>query len=167
MDKVFEFNGQRDKEEVLAVVNNHPYVLYTPGIKSVLLLTLATAIWIFSGLFEWVKYLLPLAIIIGLFGATIFIGAFYSFKESMLVVTNQRVFNVDQKGFFTRKITELEHQNIQDISSDQKGFAKTVLHYGDLVIRTAGAGSGSEVIISNIPDPYEVQQLIMKVKKGA
>ncbi|MEI8143496.1 MAG: PH domain-containing protein [Candidatus Berkelbacteria bacterium] len=162
MKKDFVFNGQRDGEEVIDVVNNHPYVLYLPGIKTVLLFSGATAIWIFSPMYSWVNFLMPLAVVMALIGIWLFSAAFYSFKESILVITNQRLFSINQKGFFSRKITELDHRNIQDISSESEGLAKMMLHFGDLIIRTAGAGTGTELVIKNIADPYDIQQLITR-----
>ena len=163
MTKDFVFSGQREGEDVIEVINNHPYILYLPGIKTVLLFSASTAIWVFSGQYDWLRIISPLAIILALWGVLIFAIAFYSYAESILVITNQRLFNIEQRGLFTRKISELDHRNIQDITSDSEGLAKTMLHFGDLTIRTAGASAGTEMIVRNIPDPYDIQQLITRI----
>jgi hypothetical protein len=40
------------------------------------------------------------------------------------------------------------------------------LKYGDLVIRTAGTSQGGEITVKNIPNPYDIQQVIARVKAG-
>jgi hypothetical protein len=40
-----------------------------------------------------------------------------------------------------------------------------MLKFGDLVIRTAGASKGEELVVHNIANPYEVQQAIARLVK--
>jgi len=94
----------------------------------------------------------------------IFFRAFYDYNQSVFVLTNQRVINVGQDGFWKRKITETDLEKIQDVASETSGIWRTMFKFGDLVIRTAGAGQGSEIIVKNIANPYEVQQEIVKIK---
>lgn len=94
----------------------------------------------------------------------IFFRAFYDYNQSMFVITNQRIINVGQKGFWKRKITETDLDKIQDVASETSGIWRTMFKYGNLIIRTAGASSGTEIVVENIANPYEVQQEIAKIK---
>lgn len=160
MEAEYTFSGQKSGEKVVEVIPCHPYILYPAGFRTVLVLTLVVAIFLFFPKF-WIVGLV-LAVIILIY----FINTFYSYKETIFIITDLRIFYIDQKGFFRRKITEVSLDNIIDISSDTSGFAKTMLKYGDIIIRTAGAREGGDIILSNISNPYNVQQRISSVIKN-
>ena len=157
--KEFTFDGQRADESVEEVVKNHPYILLWPGLKSVCLLAVPIAVLIFWGASTafTIATFLALLIAFSIFGTT-----YYEFASSVLIITNQRVLYLDQKGFFRRKITETNLDKIQDVASDTSGMIRTSLDFGDLIIRTAGASAGSEITVKNIAHPYQVQQAISK-----
>lgn len=160
MKNEYSFSGQKPGENVIEVVPSHPYVLYPPGFKTILLWVLALAIFLFFTRFAIV------GIVIVFFSLLYFINKFYSFKETVLIVTNMRIFAINQKGFFKRKITEVELNKIIDMSSDTQGLAKMMLKFGDLTIRTAGDKEYGTILLQNIAHPYEVQQRISGVLKG-
>ena len=49
MSKEFTFNGQRPDETVEEIVKNHPFVLFWPGVKTIIVLLVPTATLIFFG----------------------------------------------------------------------------------------------------------------------
>lgn len=160
MNSNFTFNGQRDGEKVVFIVKNHPFVLFFPGLKAILALLIGIAAMLFwssgySGLILLVCVLVAFSI---------FFRAFYDYSQSVFVITNQRIINVDQNGFWKRKITETDLDKIQDASSETSGILRTMIKFGDLIIRTAGVSQGSEIVVKNIANPYEVQQEIAKIR---
>ena len=157
--KEFTFDGQRADESVEEVVKNHPFILFWPGIKCVLVLVVPVAVLMFLGATTTftVTAFVALLVVFSIFGT-----AWYEFSASVFIITNQRVMYLDQVGFFKRKIIESNLDKIQDVTSHTSGVLKTSLDFGDVVIRTAGASVGSEIIIKNIPHPYQVQQAISK-----
>lgn len=160
MEKDFTFNGQRPGERVVAVVRNHPFVLFWPGIKTILYWTVAIAV-----VLTWSnEYAGLTAFIFFIVGIGLFSRAYFTTSQSVLLLTSQRVVSIAQTGFWIRRITETELKNIQDVSSETTGMFRTMLKFGNLIIRTSGAAQGSEIVIKNIPNPYEVQQLIAGTK---
>lgn len=157
----FTFKGLHPDEEVIEAVNSHPYILYPAGFRMMLMLVVAFGLILFPP--HMAAWSITLAIAITVFALLYFINAYYSFKESNFVVTNQRLIATVQKGFFTRKIVETDVRNIIDISSEMHGFFKTFLCYGDLIIRTAGAQEKGDIIVENIPDPQYIQQKISSI----
>lgn len=160
MPKDYTFNGQRPDEKVIDVTSGHPYILYPPGLRSVLLLVIGATIMLFLPKFYLV------ALVLFLFTGIYFSYAFYSYKESVLIITDQRLLSVEQKGFFRRKISEADLFKILDISSESTGFTKTMLKYGDLIIRTSGAQEKGDIIIKNISNPYYYQQEVTRLMQG-
>lgn len=158
--KEFTFNGQRADEEIEEIIKNHPFVLFWPGFKVVVLLAIPTLILIFWG----ANIFFSLATFICvLFAIAIFSRAYIEYSSSVFILTTQRVLNLEQKGFFKKKITETELNKIQDVTSDTDGVIKTSLGFGDLIVRTAGAVKGSEITAKNIASPYDIQQKITKM----
>lgn len=160
MEHTYSFSGQRSGEKVVEVIKNHPFVLFFPGLKSVVFLVAGVAIYLlwpsqYSGMVLLIFILIAFAI---------FFRVFFNYSQSIFLITNQRVINVDQKGFWKRNIIETEHEKITAVSTDTSGFIKTMLKYGDLIIRVSGAGNDQALHIKNIPSPYEIQQKIAGMK---
>lgn len=154
MEDEFTFNGQKPGEKVEEVVPSHPYVLYPPGFRTILVLVLAVAIFLFWPKAWFVGAGLIFIVLI------YFFNAFYSYRETVFIVTSLRIFLIEQKGFFKRNITEVELHKIMDMTSNTEGMAKTMLKYGDLVVRTASGKDGGAITVKNIANPYSVQQRI-------
>ncbi|HLC63890.1 MAG TPA: PH domain-containing protein, partial [Patescibacteria group bacterium] len=84
------------------------------------------------------------------------------FSYNAFLITNQRVMLFKQVGLFERSVSETDYGKIQDISYRIKGLGQTLFRYGS--IRLQIMGSESPIIVSKIPKPREVQQLILKIK---
>lgn len=158
MKEEFTFNGQHENEKVIMIVKNHPFVLFFPGVKAVFFLIMGIASVLFiSNPATGLILLICVLIAIG-----IFVRRYYDFNQSVFIITDQRVISVEQDGFWKRKIIETERNKIQDITSDTKGFFRIMIKYGNLIIHTAGSSENSQIIVKNIPNPYEIQQKIAK-----
>lgn len=155
----FTFNGQRADETVEEVVKNHPFVLFWPGIKAVIFLAIPAGVFFFVGAST---YFALTTVICVLAAFAIFSRPYYEYAASVLILSSQRIMYLKQVGFFGRKVIETQLSNIQDVSSDTSGPIRMSLNFGDLIIRTAGASVGAEIIVKNISDPYDIQQEISK-----
>lgn len=152
------FNGQRPGEKVLEVVRSHPYVLYPPALRSAVVIALAIGLILFLPSWYIVAVIIIIVALVYLF------RGLYCFLETILIITDQRLFIVQQRSFFRRKITEIDLYKILDMTSETKGFARTLLKYGDLIVRTAGSRDDGGLVIANIPDPYSVEQRIANLE---
>lgn len=70
----------------------------------------------------------------------------------MWIVTNHRIFSIDQIGLFGRKVTSIALDNIQEITVVNNGFFGAVFGYGTVAIHTAGAGRAN-VYMEGIAQP--------------
>ena len=82
-----------------------------------------------------------------------------------VIVTDRRIIERNQLGFFDRQVSELHVYRIQDITVSTKGVIPTMLHYGDVIIQTAGAEQ--KFIFRQLPRPEEVRTAIMRVASMA
>ncbi|HAR99884.1 MAG: hypothetical protein US57_C0022G0011 [Candidatus Moranbacteria bacterium GW2011_GWC2_37_73] len=81
------------------------------------------------------------------------------------IITTERIINIEQKGMFTRSVSELRFAKIQDITTEVVGFLPTVINYGDVRVQTAG--EESEFVFRTVSDPYHVKNIIMELQKKA
>ncbi|MFA5945845.1 MAG: hypothetical protein WC802_02970 [Patescibacteria group bacterium] len=77
------------------------------------------------------------------------------------IVTSERVIDIEQKGLFNRVVSELHLRQIQDITSEMKGFLATFLTFGDVFIQTAAAKDRFQ--FKNIDNPDDVKITISKL----
>lgn len=99
-----------------------------------------------------------------LFGFCLLLAIFFAVKTffiwtfDSLVVTNYRIFDITQNSIFDKKITEINLRDIKSISFTKNGIIKTIFNFGDLKIETENSTTNLE--ITNIKDPFDIQQLI-------
>jgi uncharacterized membrane protein YdbT with pleckstrin-like domain len=81
------------------------------------------------------------------------------------IITDKRIIDVEQRGFFHRHVTSFRYEQIQDISVDTRGIIPTMFKYGILHIHTAGshgAGDGDDIVINHADKPEEIRAIIIK-----
>ncbi len=88
------------------------------------------------------------------------IEEWYEYSNDICIVSNQRVISIDQEGFFRREIAEAELDKIQEVEYQTHGLLETTFNFGDIHIQTASAHSN--LVLKDVPRPYEVQQQITK-----
>ena len=76
----------------------------------------------------------------------------------VLVVTNKHIIDIEQIGLWSREISTLDLDKVQDISSKVEGLVASVLDYGELEIQTAG--SITNFIVDGIERPNLVRQKV-------
>jgi uncharacterized membrane protein YdbT with pleckstrin-like domain len=81
----------------------------------------------------------------------------------IMIITNKKIININQKGLFIRRISELKFERIQDVTVEVSGILSTFMNYGHLQIQTAGENEWFTVY--NVPDPYGLKNLIMELQK--
>lgn len=161
------FEGKRDDEVVLLCMHRHWFSL------------LGTFTYAFFGA------LLPF-ILIALFGSLIaqyhlskivvflftsyYMVVWYMLGYSLTmyvmdiwIVTNQRIIDSTQQGFFNRTISEINLGNIQDTSIVVSGLIPTTMNFGDVEVQSAG-----EVVhfrFRQVPNPLHVKDVISKAMK--
>ncbi len=156
----FHFKGQQPGERVALVLRQHPFVLVEHALKVVGLLLLAVFSFTFAHVASIMVWLgaafIIAAIIIG-------IRSWYGWWNTMLLLTNERVLFVEQKGFANRKMSEALLDHIQFVTNQIQGVIHTMFNFGDVKVQTAG--SQESLLLRQLYDPYEIQQNITKLQR--
>jgi hypothetical protein len=155
MDK-FQFENQREDEEVILLRKRHPWVLAKPGFIFIFLLLLILTSFLIWGASRISMIILALlGIVILSYG----LNVWFVYVNGIYILTNQRLICIDQKSVFQRTVSEAELENIQNITSDVNGVIGNLLKIGRIKISTAGNTVGLE--IRDVNDPYFVHEKII------
>lgn len=79
------------------------------------------------------------------------------------IITDKRIIDVEQKGFFHREITSFRYEQIQDITVETRGLIETFFKFGTLQIQTAG--HSRDIVIKDAHCPEEARSLILKLSE--
>lgn len=79
------------------------------------------------------------------------------------IVTDKRTIHTELRALFSRVLSSVPHDKIQDITIDIHGISPTILRFGDLKIQTAGGFR--EFIFKEIPEPYNAEKIILQAQK--
>ncbi len=159
------FPNQQEDENILIFLRRHWIVVFKFFILFVLLvvfvLVLDVATYYFTNIWEGqISYSL---IILGnsayfLFVMLFTFANFVDYYLDVWIVTNKRILNIEQKGLFSRVVSEKEIVRMQDVTSEVHGFLATFFNYGNIYIQTAG--TKGRFIFKQVPDAASVAQEI-------
>lgn len=128
-----DFEGQRPDEEVLFVFRRH-IIAMRKGFYLLLIPLVITAIPPLIWQDNLELFLLPVG---GLtLGLLLFSYHYIMWYFTVYLVTNQRIRQITQKGFFGKDVVELRLSKIQNISYNIPGFSGEVFGFGTIVIQT-------------------------------
>jgi uncharacterized membrane protein YdbT with pleckstrin-like domain len=159
------FPAQEASEKVLQVIRKHwfTYVVFWIIATVMIIPLVVLAIYWFGNpdqISEGMGNLIIIAAsIYGLFICGLLIYGFTDFYLDVYIITDHRIVDITQNGFFKRKISELNLLKIEDINAEVNGFWATLLHFGDVHIQTAG--EHPNFVFEAIPHPYEISKKIL------
>ena len=156
------FKGQRPGETTVLVTRKHWFALFIPMLFIFLLALLPFIIYSFVSSAQWYSAVASLYWFLGaLYFLILWNLAFYNiiiYFLNTVIVTNQRIIQNEQKGFFLHNVDELGLDNIEDISIKIFGPLATFLNFGDIEIQTAGAQN--KFYLPQLPNPKKIKQII-------
>lgn len=88
-----------------------------------------------------------------------FFGVWTDYYLDIWIVTDRRIVNIDQKGLFSREVSTLRIERIQDVTFEMNGVVETVLGFGDVHVQTAG--ETREFVIKGIANPENIKRKIL------
>jgi uncharacterized membrane protein YdbT with pleckstrin-like domain len=154
MEKMFD--GQRDDEEVILVFRRHIIAL-RKGFYSILIPFLIASLptLFFPGDF------LYLYIALGgfIFGMVLFFYHWIGWYFTLFILTDQRLRQTSQKGFFGKSVIDLPVSKIQNISYTIPGMSGELFKFGTIVIQTYVG----DLVLDRIDHPARVYNKLQDV----
>lgn len=80
------------------------------------------------------------------------------------IITDKRIIDIEQKGFFSREVSSFPLDRIQDVTYDISGIIPMWLHFGDVRIQTASITK--DLVLRQVPFPDLAKERIMSVLPG-
>lgn len=77
------------------------------------------------------------------------------------IVTDERIIDNKQNGFFDRTISELDLSSIQDIKVTLTGLLPTFLNFGYVEVQTAARDK--HFIFEDVPRPQDIKDIVMEL----
>lgn len=155
-------------EHIVAEIRRHMFVFYSRIIGLVILVFLPLAFTSTVVEFLNTKVLdagggILFAFLYLLWFLVMWIIFFFQWTDYYLdvwVLTNERIFDIEQKGMFNRHISVFRLERVQDVTVKVDGLLATFLKFGNVHIHTAG--EGNDFIIRDAADPLHVKKIIME-----
>jgi len=160
MFKLEDVLQMKDGEDVKEIIRRH-WLTLVPGLFLAFILIVVPFFLMFP-LFAWGVLGASLFVIAVVIGIIVAIRAFLLWDADVLVVTSLRLVDVDQRGVFTRIVSEAPLTSIQDVSWSRKGMLETLFRVGTVRVQTAGTQSAIEV--HRIANPERVNDAINNLR---
>lgn len=164
------FPAQEEKEKIIRVMRKHwfTYVIFLVVTILMLIPFIAAAVfWLINQ-----ETLAPVfSNLLAAFGPayllTILGLMIYGFVDNyfdICIITDHRIVEITQNGFFKREISEVNLRQIQDVKAEVVGVFPTLLHFGDIHIQTAGETPNFSFF--SLPHPYEISKKILDLHEA-
>lgn len=155
-----KFGGQHENETVQLVFHQHPVVMRRHLIAALAALTISSlplAIWPLN---IWPRWVFLGGFVLGIL---IFAYRYLGWHFSIFIVTNERLIQIRQRGFFDRKVIDISHDKIQSVNYEIKGMQATLFHFGTIIVQTYVG----EIVLQFIHQPENVHELLVKMIHGS
>ncbi len=152
------FETQRDDEELILLIRAHP-ITQIPWILAVIVLSFVPILLslFFGTYFSASQIIFANAIWYSFLFSYSFVNIInYIFNVG--VVTNFRIVDFDFHNVLYKEVNETVLTKIEDITAKTGGFIRTIFHYGDIFIQTAGAEANIEFM--GAPEPTEIAAIV-------
>ncbi len=168
----YHFQGQRENEEVLRIIHRHWFNIFLQytgiGCTALLLVFVFSTLPQIAALSSDTLPPVFLSFILNTFLLFLWLYSFLIWVDyyfDVWIITNERIVNIEQKGFFSREVSELQFSRIQDVTSVVDGFIPTMLNFGDVYVQTAA--EEKRFVFRQIPDPYTIKDMVMQLSRSA
>lgn len=157
-----QFEDQLDGEETLYIFRKHPIVMRKGLILSLFALVLGVLPSLVRPEYSYLYGGLAAGALLGLL---IFIPSWISWYFSVYIVTDQRLLQIKQKGFWTRSVVDMNLNQIQMVNYKVAGIQETMLGFGTIMMQTFVG----DLVIHDVHHPEKTQKKILGIlrDKGA
>ena len=156
-------------ENKLIEVSKHPFGIVIAYVQAAIGMIAAAGLILLTipSLFDNPNHAYLIAVAL-LFFALIFVViglavSTYIYRQSRVILTDRNITQILQSGLFSRKVSQLNIVNVEDVTSVQSGFISTFFNYGILRIETAGEQSNFE--FTYCPNSGHVAKLILDARE--
>lgn len=93
------------------------------------------------------------------FGAILMIPGWITWYFSVFIVTDKRLIQITQKGFFHRSVIDMGLNQIQMVNYQVSGLQETLLGFGTIMMQTFVG----DLVIHEIAHPAKIQKKLLEI----
>lgn len=152
------FEDQFDDEEVLFVFRKHPIVMR----KGFILALLGPVVGVLPATFKpelgfgWFFGGLLAGMVLGML---LFVPSWINWHFSVFIVTDQRLIQITQKGFFNKSVVDMGLGQIQMVNYEVAGLQETLMGFGTIMMQTFVG----DLVIHDVHHPGHIQKKLLQV----
>ena len=158
------FPDQFDNEEVLFVFRKHPIVMRKG-------LVFGSVCWLIGPVYTFIlsytnknnpptmTFFFASLVFSMILGLLILFPFWITWFYSILIVTDQRLIQITQKGLFHKTVVDLGLSQIQMVNYQVAGIQQTLLGYGTIMMQTYVG----DLVIHEVHHPAEIQKKILNI----
>lgn len=150
------------EEEILMITQQHP-VPFVPRMVVFLALFVVPFFLMFP-LFSLGEVGVLIFVVVLLLAVFLAARSWNAWQNTVFVVTDRRMIDIDQHGFFSRVISELFYSGVDDVTYYKKGISPTVFGYGTVLIQTSG--SADDIEVRRVSNPARLADLINEIREA-
>lgn len=163
IDKYYKKINLVEGERIIDVIKQHP-------LSKTHLILIAVILFLVPIFFMY--YLFSL----GNLGVTIYISilllaVYFSIREyivwtnNVFILTNKKIVDINQRGFFTKIVSEVSYKKVLDVSYITKGIINYIFGFGSIIVKTSVPGLSLKIeYVGNVKNKNG--QIIELVEKG-
>lgn len=144
----------KDDETVLRVARNS-WLVHAPRLALGFLLVVS-AFFLMYPLLRFGYVGLGVFLVSVLAGTLVGCQALVFWYWNVFIVTDRRLVDVDQRGFFRRSVAEAPYEKVRDVTYSVNGLVRSLLRLGSVRAET----DGSFLELRDVHDPRGIHQLI-------
>lgn len=150
------FADQFEDEEVLYVFRKHPIVMRKGLVIGMLAILFGTVPALFDPRYSVYFIGLLSGMVIG---ALLFLPSWITWHFSVFIVTDKRLIQITQKGFFSRTVIDMGLNQIQMVNYQVSGLQETLLGFGTIMMQTFVG----DLVIHEVPHPAKIQKRLLEI----
>lgn len=151
----------KPNEEILEVVHES-LIPHAPKFAFFLLLFLLPFLFLFPLMSKGFWGMLFFFLLLIVFGVLLW-RQFFKWANTMLIITDKRVIDMNQKALFDREVSEAPYGRIDDVSYRVKGIAATICRFGHVHVKMAG--EAADIQFARVKEPARIHSLIQDLRK--
>jgi hypothetical protein len=152
------------EEQVIGLYRRHWLVMVQQAVPLLILMAFPFAALFFIT-FPQISGIVPFTVFAlsgwALFLWMTFFGLWTGYYLDVLVLTNERIIDIEQHTFFHREISECRLEQIQDVTVESHGVFAHFFRYGNLNIQTAG--ESERFSVNFLPNPEKVKHELSRL----
>lgn len=148
------------EEQTIAIFRKTFLFVFAALAKTAFLIVVPTVIFYYLGFFDAVKiaYYVFMA-----FTALYFLSQILKWYFSSLIVTTKRLIKTEQRGLFSREVSEISFRDVYSVNYCIQGALATIFNYGDIILEIKN--TNKRFYIKDLQSPTVKRDLILKARE--